>query len=69
MQKNGGKIVSNKKEIKEEDNQKTWESNKITSVNSTKEIKQGSEEVEKGNGESLTSVDINNLPGKLHLSV
>ena len=58
-----------KKEVKEEDNQKSWESNKLPSVNSTKEIKLRSEEAEKGNGESFTSVDINNLPGKLHLLV
>ena len=57
---------SGKKEIKEEDNKKSWESNKPPSVNSTKEIKEGSEEVGKGNGGAFTGVDIHNLQGKSH---
>ena len=55
---------SDKKEIKEEDNKSSWETNKPPSVNSTKEIKQGSEEIGKGNGVAFTGVDINNLQGK-----
>ena len=57
---------SNKKEIKEDDNKSSWESNKPPSVKSTKEIKEGSEEVGKGNGGAFTGVDIHNLQGKSH---
>ena len=57
---------SDEKEIKEEDNIKSWESSKVPSVNPIKEIKQGNEEVGKGNSGSFSGVDIINLPGKTH---
>ena len=44
---------SDEKEIKEEDDNKSWESNKVPSVNPIKEIKQGNEEVGKKKERSM----------------
>ena len=56
---------SNKKEIKEEDKLSWEEIKKVSSVNSTKDIKQGSEEEEDEVGERNTFADVKtNLQGK-----
>ena len=69
-EENGFKNDSNKKEIKEEDKLSWEEIKKVSSVNSTNDIKQGSVE-EKEAGERYTGsfADVNtNLQGKTILS-